>query len=387
MKPTPIYVDYNATTPVRPEVREAMVPLLFGGPEAGAFGNASSVHWAGQRARKQLESARTRVAEMLGRKPSEILFTRGGTEADNLALFGALRHRSVRRRRLITSAVEHPAVLAAATRLEEEGVEVVRVPVDREGLLDLELLDRALQEEAALVSVMAVNNETGVISPIDAVAARTKARGVLLHVDAVQAAGRTRIPIEADLITLSGHKLGGPKGVGVLAIREDIPLRPEIVGGPQERGKRAGTEDVAGAVGMAEALARALADEAVERLRLGRMIERLDQGLAALPGVQIVGRRAPRVANTTCALFAGVEGEAVLQGLDLAGVAASSGSACSSGSLEPSHVLKAMGYWDAEALSAVRISLGWATAVEDVDRVLTVLPEVLHQVRSATPPG
>jgi cysteine desulfurase len=361
-----IYLDYNASAPVRPEVRDAMAEV--------SFGNASSVHWAGQRARKELEAARTAIARRVARKPSEVIFTSGGTEADNLALLG------VRGDRVLISSVEHPAVLTAADRLRARGVEVELVPVDSEGRLDLFALDRALEKPTVLVSVMAVNNETGVISPIAEVIARSHARGARVHVDAVQAAGRIPLPLEADLIAMSGHKLGGPKGIGVLLVRDDLPLDSLITGGPQERGHRAGTEPVAGAVGMAKALEIALDRMDAERDRLAGLVARVDAGLGALPGARIVGRSAERVANTTTAVFEGVEGESLLQALDLAGIAASSGSACSSGSLEPSHVLKAMGYSDAEALSAVRFSLGWASGASDVDRLLSVLPEALKQV-------
>jgi cysteine desulfurase len=376
-----IYLDYNATAPVRPEVRDAMTPILFGAPAEGSFGNASSVHWAGQRARKELEAARGSIARRMNRKASEIIFTSGGTEADNLALFGVMLHGSVKAKRLIVSAVEHPAVMSAAARLEELGVGVVRVPVDRGGVLDLDALDRALAEPAALVSVMAVNNETGVVSPVEEVIARAHARGARVHVDAVQAAGRIELPLDADLISLSGHKLGAPKGIGVLAARESLPLVSEIVGGPQERGHRAGTEPVALAVGMATALELAMDQREAEAARLSALVRRIDGCLRSLPGVELVG--APhRVANTTTAIFRGVEGDALLMALDLAGVAASSGSACSSGSLSPSHVLLAMGYGGAEALASVRFSLGWATTDSDIDRLLSVLPGVLEGVRS-----
>jgi cysteine desulfurase len=376
-----VYLDYNATAPIRPEVRDAMLPILFGAPEEGRFGNASSIHWAGQRARKDLEAARSRIAQLLSRKPSEVVFTSGGTEADNLALFGVMMHGAVRAKRLVISAVEHPAVLAAAERCSELGIDVECVPVDREGRLDLDALDRALAKPTALVSVMAVNNETGVVSPIAEVIARAHARGARVHVDAVQAAGRIPLPLDADLISLSGHKLGAPKGIGLLAFRDDVPMLPEIVGGPQERGRRAGTEPVAQAVGMAKALELALERMESERARLSPWIAKIDDCLGKLSGIRIVGRSAERAFNTTTAVFAGVEGDSLLQALDLAGVAASSGSACSSGSLEPSHVLKALGYDDAEALSAVRFSLGWATREAEIERLLAVLPDALDQVR------
>ena len=378
-----VYLDYNATAPVRPEVRHAVEPLLFDAPEDGRFGNASSVHWAGQAARKVLELARGRVAALFGRKPKEVVFTSGGSEADNLALFGVLLHPAERRRHLVISAVEHPAVRAAAAKLERLGVAVSVVPVDRRGALDLEALARALERPAALVSVMAVNNETGVISPLEEVCALAHAAGAWLHVDAVQAPGRVPLPAEADLISLSGHKLCGLPGAGALVLRDEVPLESLVVGGPQERGRRAGTEPVAAAIALATALELAEEERPAETRRLAALRDRLETGLAQLPGARIVAAGAPRVTSTTSAVFTGVESDAVLQALDLEGVAASSGSACSSGSLEPSHVLRAMGYPAGEALAAVRFSLGWATTGEEVDRVLELLPRILEQVRSA----
>ncbi len=379
---TRVYLDYNATAPVRPEVRDAMMPLLFADPAQGRFGNASSVHWAGQSARKELESARTQLSVLLNRKPSEIIFTSGGTESDNLAILGTVLHGSVTAKRLVISAVEHPAVLAAAQRAEELGIDVERVAVDSEGRLDLAALDRALEKPTTLVSVMAVNNETGVISPIAEVIARSHARGARVHVDAVQAAGRIALPLDADLISISGHKLGAPKGIGVLAFRDTMPLLEQIVGGPQERGRRAGTEPVAHAVGMAVALSLAIDRMNAENARLSPLVARIDACLTGLAGARVVGRSAERAANTTTAVFAGVEGESLLQLLDLAGIAASSGSACSSGSLEPSHVLTAMGFGAAEALAAVRFSLGWATTETDIERLVSLLPGALNQARS-----
>ncbi|MCC7386265.1 MAG: cysteine desulfurase [Deltaproteobacteria bacterium] len=376
-----VYLDYNASAPVRPEVRAAMEPLLFG---ELSFGNASSIHWAGREARRHLDEARRRIAERVGRHPSEVIFTSGGSEADNLALRGVME-RAGPGARLILSAIEHPAVLVTAERLASRGVAVERIGVDREGRLDLEALDRALERPATLVSVMAVNNETGVIQPIDAVIERASRAGARVHVDAVQAAGRIPIPSAADLVTLSGHKIGGPKGVGVLLTRKALALEPQISGGRQERGHRAGTEPIALAVGMAVALERALADQDAEAIRLGAMRDHLEAGVRAIGGARILGEGAPRVAQTSTALFSGVEADALLQALDLAGVAASSGSACSIGSLEPSHVLLAMGVPRAEALGAIRFSLGWRSQEEDASYLLSVLATALCQARGAAP--
>lgn len=380
------YFDYNATAPVRPEVRLAIEPILYGALEEGAFGNPSSVHWAGQAARKALENARARVAACFGQRPSEVIFTSGGSESDNLALFGVALHAARRAPRVVISKVEHPAVLEAAARLGALGVAVERVSVDQEGRLDLAELDRLLEAPAALVSVMAVNNETGVVTPIDQVIQRAKAAGAWVHVDAVQAAGRIPLPVEADLISISGHKLGALKGSGALVTRDRVPLQASIVGGPQERGRRAGTEAVAGAVALAEALDVAERDRETEALRLSGLRARIDRCLSSIEGTRIVGARTERVAGTTTAVFDAIEGDSLLQALDLEGIAASSGSACSSGSLEPSHVLLAMGLDPKQALSAVRFSMGWGTREADVDRLIERLPGVVGRVRAATPP-
>lgn len=370
------YLDYNATAPVRPEVRAAVEPILFGSFEGGS-GNASSVHWAGQAARKALEDARARVAKIFSRKPSEVIFTSGGTESDNLALFGVLRHPSRAAPRLIRSAVEHPAVVAPSVELAREGITVDVLDVDSDGRLDPSKLDRA----AGLVSVMAVNNETGVIHPTkDVIEAAT----CPVHVDAVQAIGRVPIEdfVDADLITISGHKLGGLKGTGALIVKDTVPLASIAVGGPQERGKRAGTEDVAGAVALATALEIAVAHRETEETRLAVLRDRIDGVLRAIDGAHVLGMGAPRVGGTTLAVFEGVDGESVLQGLDLEGIATSSGSACSSGSLEPSAVLLAMGVRESLARTSVRFSLGWGSTEADVNALTAVLPEVV--TRAAT---
>ncbi len=378
-----VYLDYNATAPVRPEVRDAVAPILFADPSTGHYGNASSVHWAGQTARKSLEAARSRLAEATGRKPSEVLFPSGGTEADNLALFGSLLHPKGGPQRLVLSAVEHPAVRAAAGRLKELGVDVEEVPVDPQGNLDLDALKRALTTPTGLVATMAVNNETGVCSDLNAIGQWVRASGARWLVDAVQAAGRLPLPTEPDLVVLSGHKLGGLKGAGCLLRRSDQPLMPALVGGPQERGLRAGTEDVAAAVSLEVAHRTADERRGAEQARLRALQARLEEALQELAGVEIVGAAAPRVAGVTTAVFADVDSEVVLQGLDLEGIAASSGSACSSGSLEPSHVLEAMGYGPEAALSAVRFSFGWASTQDDLETLLDALPRVLARARAA----
>ena len=377
-----IYLDYNATSPVLPAVRAAVEPILFDSPQAPT-GNPSSIHWAGQNAKRKLEEARAQVARAFGRKPSEVIFTSGGTEADHLALFGVLLHPTQKHRRLLISAVEHPAVRAAAAALQQRhGVQVVELPVDAQGQLDLLALEAALQIPTGLVSVMAVNNETGIVSPLPAITERVKRAGALLHVDAVQAIGRVPLP-EVDLLSFSGHKLGGLPGAGVLLTKQPIPLQEQLHGGPQERGRRAGTEALAPIVGLAVALTHALSRQTIEMERLQVLRDRLEDTLRELPGVERVGARAPRVASTSTALFEGVDGDALLQALDLEGIAASSGSACSSGSLEPSHVLLAMGVPPRSALAAVRFSLGWGTTAAEIDTLCQVLPRALAQVRAA----
>ncbi len=375
-----VYLDHNATTPVRPEVRDAVAPLLFAGPEDAGFGNASSVHWAGQEARRALESARSEVAKHYDRRPADVIFTSGGTEADNLALFAVLAHPTVTKPRLLVSAVEHPAVRAAAETLARRGVDVETIPVDPNGQLDLDALEAALRTPTTLVSVMAANNETGIISPIAAIVQRAQAAGAKVHVDAVQSAGRLPIDATPDLLSISGHKLGGLKGVGALLINDRVTLTPSAVGGPQERGHRAGTEAVALAQSLATALTVAEKARPADMARLCGLRDRIDDALQTLPGVRILDGK--RLANTTCAVISGVDGEVVLQALDLDGIAASSGSACSSGSLEPSHVLIAMGISSCEALAAVRFSLGWSSTDEDVSRLIEVLPEVLDRARA-----
>lgn len=375
-----MYVDYNATAPIRPEIREAVEPLLFSGQD---FGNPSSVHWAGQVARRHLERARGSVAAQFGVKPSEVLFTSGGTEADNLALFGVMLSPSEAPRRLVVSAVEHPAVLEPARELRRLGVDVEFVPVTPEGHLDLGVLRRALETPTRLVSIMAVNNETGVVHDIETVAQLAHDSGAWVMVDAVQAVGRVALPADLDLVVVSGHKLGGLKGAGALIKREHVPLRAEVFGGPQERGVRAGTEDVAAVASLAWAIELAEATRASENRRLEPMRDRLQAGLTAMGGVHVIGCDAPRIAGTTTMVFDDIDGDALLQALDLEGIAASSGSACSSGSLEPSHVLSAMGIPQDRALASVRFSLGWASTEDDIQRILDVTPALLARLRAS----
>ncbi|MCB9654592.1 MAG: cysteine desulfurase [Deltaproteobacteria bacterium] len=378
------YLDYNATAPLRREAVEAVAPLLFEGLDAN-FGNPSSIHWAGQAARRVLERARGAAATFFARKPSEVIFTSGATEANNLALAGVMRHPKGANRRLIVSTVEHPSVLAVALHLARIGVDVVQVPVDRDGGLELDSLQKALKTPTALVSVVHVNNETGIISPIEAVIRLAHEHGALAHVDAVQSVGRTIPPLEADLISVSAHKLGGLKGAGALITRSDIPLVAQSLGGPQERTHRAGTENVIGAVSLAATLAACERDREAEYNRLASLRDHLEANLVAQSpdDIEIVGASAPRVFNTCTLIFKHVEGDTLLQALDLEGIAASSGSACSSGSLEPSHVLLAMQVPASQALGAIRFSLGWNTRPDDIDHLLDVFPRIYAQAKRA----
>jgi cysteine desulfurase len=354
-----IYLDANATTPLAKEVLAEMMPAL-----AEHFANPSSVHKPGQDARALVDAARERCALALGCKPKEIIFTSGGTEADALAVLGA------RPRKVVTSAVEHPAVLGACAAVPEH----VAVRVAPSGELDLEELRRRLSG-ASLCSVMAANNETGVVFPIREVAALCREAGVPLHVDAVQAAGKIPLDFPWDLLTVSAHKIRGPKGAGLLACRGP-KLQALIAGGHQESGRRGGTENVAGIVGLGAALARR-----TDPARLAALRDRLQATTLEIPGAHVAGLASPRVGNTLNVAFEGCDGETLLAALDLEGICVSTGSACSSGSLEPSPVLLAMGYSPELARGALRFSLWEGNTEEEIDRVCAVLPQVVRWAR------
>jgi cysteine desulfurase len=384
-----IYLDNNATTRPAPEVVAAMMPYL-----GERFGNPSSLHALGSCVRRDLDRARERVAAFFGCEPGEVVFTSGGTEAANLAVRGALAAaRRAGRRRVVTTAVEHPCVGATLAHLAAAGeCETAIVPVGRDGGLDLGALRAALARpaEVALVSVMWANHETGVLFPIEEVGALCRAAAVPLHVDAVQAAGK--MPLgpavgAADLLSISAHKLHGPKGAGALYVRRGTALEPQMAGGRQERGRRAGTENVAGVLGLAtgcDLAARALAGGAAERMAALR--DRLEARIfEAVPGVARNGAAAPRVANTASLRFEGVDGEGLLIELSRRGIAASSGSACTSGSLEPSHVLTAMGLGPRDALGSIRLSLSRETTEAEVDHAATVIADIVRLFRSVAP--
>jgi cysteine desulfurase len=362
---TAVYLDANATTPLAAEVMAEMMPAL-----TGHFANPSSVHKPGQDARGLVDTARERCARALGCSPREIVFTSGGTESDALAI------RGLRPRKVVTTAAEHPAVLAACAGLPES----VRVPLLPSGTLDLAALRRALPG-ASLCSVMAANNETGAIFPLREVAALCREAGVPLHVDAVQAAGKIALDFPWDLLTVSAHKIGGPKGAGLLAVRSGLPLQALQAGGHQERGRRGGTENVAAIVGMGAALERATSGQPGFEARIRPLRDRLEAAAREIPGARVAAADVPRVCNTLNVSFPGCDGETLLAALDLEGIAVSTGSACSSGSLEPSPVLLAMGYPKELARAALRFSLWGGNTEAEIARVCEVLPRVVARCR------
>ncbi|MGH9001397.1 MAG: cysteine desulfurase family protein [Acidimicrobiia bacterium] len=379
------YLDHAATTPMRPEAREAMLPYL-----GEVFGNPSGQHAAARAARTAVEEARETVAEHLGVRPGEVVFTSGGTEADNLALKGAAR--SARDRGLgdgvVATAVEHHAVLHSVDRLEREGFRVTRVGVDGSGVVDLDALAGALDERTVVVSVMLANNEVGTIQPLDEVAVLVSARAprAALHTDAVQAAPWMDLVAATSgvqLSAVSAHKFGGPKGVGALAVRLPTRLVALVDGGGQERDLRSGTHNVAGIVGMAAALAATTAHRTEDTARVGALRDRFAAGLDAVPGVIHNGAAGARgrLPNSCHVTFRGVESEALLLLLDRDGVAAAAGSSCASGAMDPSHVLAAMGIARPEARSSVRFSFGWCSVEEDVDTALAVIPGAVERLR------
>ena len=367
-----IYLDANATTPLDPAVMAAMMPAL-----GEVFANPSSVHKPGQDARALLDRAREQCGAALDCDPREIVFTSGGTEADALAV------RGLGRRKVVATAVEHPALLGACAELEHAGAQVVRVPVDRSGQLDLDALDAALPG-ADLCSAISANNETGIVFPLARIGELCRKHGVPFHTDAVQAVGKMPLRIRElpiDLLSCSAHKIGGPKGAGLLWARRGLQLAPVQVGGHQERGRRAGTENVAAIVGLGEALSRAVAAVPSEAPRQAALRDRLETAAREIPGSQVAGAGFPRVCNTLNVAFEGCDGETLLVALDLAGVAVSTGSACSSGSLAPSPVLLAMGYPPVLARGAIRFSLWRGTTAADIDEVCRLLPDVVARTR------
>jgi cysteine desulfurase len=383
----PIYLDHAATTPVRPEVRAAMEP--FYGPQ---FGNPSSAHRWGRAARAALDEARERLAGTMGARPDEVVFTSGGTEADNLAVLGAWRaRRGDARRAVVATPVEHKAVLAAVAHAAAEGADERLLPVDGDGLVDPPSADVVLGADVAVCSVMWVNNETGVVQPVPALAERARARGVVMHTDAVQAFGRLPVDVRAtpvDLLTISGHKLGAPKGVGALFVRRGTALAPLFHGGAQDRGRRPGTENVAYAVGLATAAELAVAEREAECARLAALRDALEAAiLGGAPDAVIHGRGAARAPHVTSVSVPGVDGASLLLALDLHGVAVSGGSACQTGKTEPSHVLLAMGVEPGLAGGAVRLSVGALTTPACVARAGALVPRLAAKARAVAAAG
>jgi cysteine desulfurase len=378
-----VYLDHAATTPVRPEVLQAMLPYLG----AAAFGNPSSSHQFGRVARAGLEQARREVAEAVQAEPSQVFFTSGGTEADNLAIIGcALAARDQGRPMLaVVSAIEHKAILAAAHAVCHLGGREIILPVDSRGLVDLDALDRALAEEPAVVSVMWVNNEIGTVQPIAEIGRRCQAAAAVLHSDGVQAFGKVPVAfrdLSCAMLTLSGHKIGAPKGIGALVIRDRKILEAIIHGGGQQFGVRPGTENVPGAVALGTAARLAVEEMAAETVRLSALRDDLAARLqAAVADLVINAEGAPRAPHILSIAVPGAESEALLMHLDMQGIAASGGSACSTGAVEPSHVLSAIGLPRELALSAIRLSLGHESTAADVDRVAAVFPKVVSRVR------
>jgi cysteine desulfurase len=378
-----IYFDHNAGAPLRPAAREAMEQFI----RDGAEGNPSSVHSSGQHARRLLERARSDVAALIEAPPRSIVFTSGGTESNNLAIFGALRNTA--RRRIVTSTIEHSSIIAPIAELERRGFEVVRFPADREGRLLLGENLNVIDENTAVVSLGLANAEVGTIQDLRPISQAARRAEAIFHVDAAQIVGRIPITVEdsaCDLMTLSAHKLGGPAGIGALYVRPGCQLSPHLLGGPQETGMRAGTPNLCGIAGFGAAARAAIACMADEQKRLAllsrRLLERLE---ASISGLRLNGPREGRIENTLNLTFPSVLGESLLIALDLEGIEISMGSACAAGAVEPSHVLSAMGRSVIEARSSVRLSLGWSTTFEEVERAAEIIPRVWRRVAAAEP--
>ncbi len=395
-----VYLDYNATTPVDPGVLDAMLPYF-----TANFANASSIHTPGQRARNAVETAREQVAALIGANPKEVVFTSGGTESDNHAIFGilnpALSRGFVGARHavpaaspapsphIITTAVEHEAVLNACQQAEKLGAQVTYLPVDKNGQIDPQQLKSAIRPETILITVMHANNELGTIQPLEEIGKIAKEADIYSHTDAVQSIGKIPVNVTAlavDLLSLSGHKIYAPKGIGALYIKSGTHLQQLLYGGHHQRGARPGTENVAGIVGLGAAAAIAKKTRAGESERLSKLRDHLEQQLVKLvPDAKINGALAPRLPSTSNITFPGLEGEALLISLDLKGLAISTGAACSSGAVEPSHVLTAIGLSPEDARASLRFSLGRQTTREEIDQALTIIPAAVHQLRQLSP--
>jgi cysteine desulfurase len=379
-----IYLDHAATTPVRREVLEAMLPYF-----SEHWGNPSSIYAAGRRARQALDESRETIARAIGAKPREIVFTSGGTEADNLAVKGIAWAASARGRHIVTSAIEHHAVLHACQVLERSGFEVTYLPVDRWGRVDPDELAAAIGEHTILVSIMAASNEVGTVQPIAEIGAVCRERRVTFHTDAVQAVGAMPLDVNelgVDLLSLGAHKLYGPKGIGALFVRQGTQLLPQLQGGAQERQRRAGTENVPLAVGFARAMELAAQDRDRENARQAALRDRLIAALTAIDGVELTGHATGRLPNSASVVIDGVEGGDLIAALDVAGIAASTGSACTSGSLEPSHVLLAMGISPQLAHGSLRLTVGRGTTADEVGHAVDAVGEAVTRLRAMVGP-
>ena len=379
-----VYFDHSATTPVHPAVAEDMIQYI-----TGHFGNPSSVHSYGRDARKAVEDAREKVARGIGAQPEEIVFTAGGTESDNMAIRGVARANRAQGNHIITSAVEHHAILDTCQALEKDGFELTVLPVDEYGLVRVEDVAGAIGDQTILISIMHANNEVGAIEPIGEIGRLARERGVLMHTDAVQSIGKIPVHVEelkVDFLSLSGHKIYGPKGVGALYIRKGARWQPIDFGGGQERKRRPGTENVAGIVGLGKAMELAAADLDEESSRLLQLRDKLIQRvLEKVPNVRLNGHPNLRLPNHVNFSFEFIEGESLLLSLDMQGIAASSGSACTSGSLSPSHVLTAMGIPNEIAQGSLRLTLGRDNTEEDVETFIAVLPPIVERLRAMSP--
>lgn len=379
-----VYLDHAATTAVHPKVLESMLPYL-----QDKLGNPSSIYSSGREAKAAVETARAQVAALINAQPDEIIFTSGGTEADNLALTGVATALSQQGRHIITSRIEHHAVLHTAEELERKGFQVTYLPVDPDGLINPDLLEQALTPETIMVSIIFANNEIGTIEPIDRLAKIAKKHGVIFHTDAVQAVGNIPIDVEElniDLLSLSGHKIYGPKGIGALYVRRGMNIKPLMQGGSQERKLRPGTENVPGIVGLGKAAELARIELPARSAHLTELRDYLIDGiLSSIAHVRLNGHRTLRLPGNANFSFEFIEGESLLLSLDMAGIAASSGSACTSGSLDPSHVLMAIGLSHEVAHGSLRLTLGRENNKEDVDYVLSVLPDIVGRLRAMSP--
>lgn len=375
-----IYLDNNATTALHPEVLEEMLPFF-----REQFGNPSSIHWAGRRVKTAVEEAREQVAILIGCEPSEVVFTSCATESNNMAIKGVATARQARGNHIVTTTVEHPSVITPCVYLEHQGFQVTTLEVDNEGLLDLNALEAAVTDSTILLSAMYANNETGTIFPVREIGELAARKGICFHCDAVQAVGK--IPLEwqesnIHLLSLSAHKFQGPKGIGALIVRKGTKIFPLLHGGSQERNRRAGTENVAGIVGLGKACEIAIRTMATESVRIGALRDRLERGIMRIiPGVSLNGPPLKRLPNTSNLSFLDVKSDSLLFNLDLAGIAASSGSACSSGALKTSHVLKAMGIVGSATVGNIRFSLGPGNSDADVDYLLDILPAIVQRLR------